>query len=104
MAKPFHTIRDRLIKVTIWKNITNEKKIFYSVDIARAYKTSQGWNDTNSFSGAELLKAANLISEAYNFIRIQEAADRDMQRASSAEHPANPPPADTDELEDEIPY
>ena len=68
--KPIETLRDGAIKATIWKN-TSDKGDFYSVDIVRGYKDQQdNWKDTHSFSGAELLRVANLAQQAYN--RIQE--------------------------------
>lgn len=72
---PFKTLRDGTIKATIWQNQT-EKGAFYSVDIVRGYKDQNDeWKDTHSFSGAELLRVANLSTQAYNAISEARQAD-----------------------------
>lgn len=75
MTKPVAKIRDGRLTATIWKNETKpdedtgEVGAFYSVDIKRSYKDSgDQWQETASFSGAELLRVANLAQAAYNHI------------------------------------
>lgn len=75
MTKPVAKIRDGRLTATIWKNEkltevpTSEIGHFYSVDIKRSYKDSgDQWQETASFSGAELLRVANLAQAAYNHI------------------------------------
>ena len=66
MAQPAFTLRDGAIKATAWAN-TNDKGTFYSVDVVRGYKDANGeWKDTTSFSGSDLLRASNLMQQAYN--------------------------------------
>lgn len=68
MAKPEATIRDGSLKATIWKN-DSEKGAFYSVDLVRGYKDKDdNWQETSSMTGAELLRAANILTNAYNRI------------------------------------
>jgi len=80
--QPFKTLRDGSIKATIWENATNDGEVFYSVDFVRGYKDKEGnWQDSTSFSGAELLRVANLATQAYNVIlqarQITGEADND---------------------------
>lgn len=81
--KPAAAFRDGTLKATIWKN---EKKPdqesgeighFYSVDLSRSYRDGTGnWKETTSFSGAELLRVANLAQAAYNYILDQKRQDK----------------------------
>ncbi len=85
---PFETLRDGAITATIWKNTTNDNKTFYSVDIVRSYKDQQSdqWKDTHSFSGAELLRVANLSQRAYNRILEARAATPEANADNLADH------------------
>lgn len=80
MTKPIAKIRDGRLTATIWKNEkqadeeTGEIGHFYSVDIKRSYKDGgDQWQETASFSGAELLRVANLATRAYNHIQDLKA-------------------------------
>jgi len=86
--KPLHTIRDKLLKATIWQNVTDDKKTFYTVNITNSYEKDGVWKETNSFAGAELLRLGNLSREAYNFITHQEQADK-----AARKHQESAPPA-----------
>ena len=82
--KPADTLRDGLIKAVIWENAKQDTgEIFHSIDLTRSYKKDGQWKETNSFSGAELLRVANLSQRAYN--RIQELR---AQASQSAPQPA----------------
>ena len=65
--KPAHKIRDGLLAVTIWEN-EHDGKSYYSVDLTRSYKDGDDWKESKSLSAHDLLKAANLINQAYNWI------------------------------------
>lgn len=74
MTKPAAKFRDGRLTATIWKNETTKQDTgeisqFYSVDIVRSYKDANDqWQETPSFTGADLLKVANLSTQAYNYI------------------------------------
>jgi hypothetical protein len=52
--QPAHKIRLGLITATIWNNDG-----FYSVDLSRSHKNSEGqWQSTTSYSHADLLNLA----------------------------------------------
>ena len=73
--KPIETLRDGVIKATIWKNTTDKGDV-YNVELVRSYEKDGNWHDTNSLSGGEVLKAANLLTEAHNTIREIKAFNR----------------------------
>lgn len=68
---PAHKIKLGLITATVWENDG-----FYSVDLSRAYKTSQGeWQSTNSFAQGDLLNAAKCAERAEIWIARQISKD-----------------------------
>jgi len=81
MTKPTAKLRDGMLTATIWKNEnssgdTGEVKTFYSVDLSRSYKDKDDkWQETNSFSGSELLRVGNLVQTAYNHILHLKKSD-----------------------------
>lgn len=64
-TKPVKTLRDGLLKAAIWQN-QGEGGPFYSVTFSRSYKAKDyKYRDTNSYSGSELLRLAELSKNAY---------------------------------------
>jgi len=64
-TKPVETLRDGAIKAAIWKN-DSENGVFFNVTFARTYRDGDGDpNDTDSFSGTQLLRLARLADKAY---------------------------------------
>ncbi|MGH1417020.1 MAG: hypothetical protein ACRBB0_26280 [Pelagimonas sp.] len=58
--QPAHKLRLGRISATIWENDG-----FYSVDITRSYKASDGnWKNTPSFGHSDLLNAAKCLERA----------------------------------------
>jgi hypothetical protein len=80
--QPIDQIRDGALKATIWAN-TGEKGVYYSVSIARTYRTENGYNETNSFRGADLLKLARLAQKAYD--RTAELRAEQAEAAADGE-------------------
>lgn len=65
-TRPVETLRDGAIKAAIWKN-ESENGAFHGVTFSRTYKNGSGeLNDTNSFSGTQLLRLARLAEKAYD--------------------------------------
>jgi hypothetical protein len=75
-TKPAATIRDGALKATIWRN-TGDKGEFHSVRFTRTWKDEQGhYHDSDSFSGAELLRLAHLATKAYDeFASLRQTSD-----------------------------
>ena len=75
--KPTATLRDGSLKATIWHQKTDQGG-FYRVTFVRGYRDDDGnWHDSDSFSGAELLRLANLAARAYDETRELRAEDRE---------------------------
>lgn len=77
--RPVETIRDASIKAAIWRNETSEGKAFFNVTFARTFKDADGnLQDTESFSGAQLLRLARLADKAYERTAKLAKAERVM--------------------------
>ena len=65
-TRPVETLRDGAIKAAIWKN-ESEKGVFFAVTFARTYTDGDGnLQDTDSFSGSQLLRLARVAEKAYD--------------------------------------
>jgi hypothetical protein len=90
--RPVETIRDGAIKAAIWRN-DSENGVFHGVTFSRTYKNGEGeLQDTNSYSGTQLLRLARLAGKAY---------DRAAKLTKEARSSDN---ADEVEDHDEIPF
>ena len=74
-AKPAHKLRDRNLVITIWKN-SSDNGPWYSVTPSRVYKQGDQWKESDSYSDDELLRLAQLVQDAYRWIRDAEQAER----------------------------
>ena len=63
--KPAAKLRDGAIVATLWKK-EGENGVFFNTTISRTYKDGETFKDTNSFSGAELLKVSRIAAKAYD--------------------------------------
>lgn len=64
--RPVETIRDGAIKAAIWRN-ESENGVFHGVTFSRTFKNGGGdLQDTNSYSGTQLLRLARLAGKAYD--------------------------------------
>jgi hypothetical protein len=92
MSKPAHKLRDGLLQVTIWRN-TGDNGNWYSITYTRSYKNDNGdWKETDSLPADDCLPMAELIREAYAWIKVQRRADskarRDAETAKEIEQAA----------------
>jgi len=72
---PIDTLRDGPLKATIWKNET-DKGAFYNIDLTRAFKTDDGFQDTTSFRSSDLLRVAFLAQQAHARVIELKANDK----------------------------
>ncbi len=80
--QPAQRLTDGKLKATIWRNRT-EKGNRYSVQLNRIFEDKSGkLQNTDSFSGSELLRIARLAQIAYDEILIHR--EEDKQNASVA--------------------
>ena len=76
MSQPAHRITDGTLKVVIWRNTSTEGKTYYSVNPQRSYRNGDDtWKETDSLNSDDLLAMAELLREAYRWIRDQKKAD-----------------------------
>jgi hypothetical protein len=73
--RPFHEIRHRRIRATIWRNDT-AKGPMYNVTVSRAFRDGQQWKDSHSFAFDDLMNVAKALYDAHSFISAQHAKDR----------------------------
>lgn len=79
--QPVETLRDGSLKASIWGN-RNENGVFYSVELVRSYTDEAGnWHDSRSLSNGELLRAARLLTRAYD--RVLQLRAEAKAKASS---------------------
>lgn len=82
MSQPAHKIRDGVLQVTIWRN-TGDKGNWYSVVSTRSYKQGDdSWKETDSFNADDCLAMAELLREAYAWIKMQRRADAKARKES----------------------
>lgn len=72
--KPAQTLRDGTIKAVIWRN-ASDKGAFYSVQLIRSYKDGETWKETHALSHGDVLKAARLLTQAYDAMTALRAKD-----------------------------
>ena len=80
--QPAHKISDGALRVTIWKN-TGEKGAYYTVTPSRGYKNGDDiWKETDSLNADDLLAMAELLRDAYAWIKDQRRADAKARKES----------------------
>jgi len=81
--QPAQHLRDGKLKATIWRNRT-EKGNRYSVQLNRIFEDKNGkLQNTDSFSGSELLRIARLAQIAYDEIQVYREEDKQNDAASN---------------------
>ena len=76
MSQPAHKIRDGVLQVVIWRNTSTEGKTYYTVNPTRSYKAGDDtWKDSKDLNADDLLAMAELLREAYAWIKMQKRAD-----------------------------
>lgn len=67
--KPVSVLRDGNLKATTWRN-EGENGPYYSTTFSRTWKDEGGkYQDSQSFSGSELLRLSELAREVYGDVR-----------------------------------
>lgn len=76
MTSPAIKFRDGTLQVTVWRNTSTEGKTYYTVNPTRSYKQGDDeWRETPQLGQDDLLPMAELLREAYRWIREQKKAD-----------------------------
>jgi hypothetical protein len=81
---PAHKLQDGALRVTIWRN-TSDKGTFYTATPSRGYKSGDdAWKETDSLNNDDILAMAELLREAYAWIRNQRRADAKARKEQAA--------------------
>lgn len=83
MSTPAHKLRDGTLQVVIWRNTSTSGQTYYSLTPQRSFKSSDDtWRETDSLNADDALPMAELIREAYAWIRMQKRADAKGRKES----------------------
>jgi hypothetical protein len=76
MSTPAHKLRDGALQVVVWRNTSTGGSTYYTATPQRSYKQGDDtWRETDSLNGDDLLTMAELLREAYAWIRMQKRSD-----------------------------
>jgi len=76
-ASPAAKLRMGVVTVSIWRNLDQEGRAWYSATVERSYKDkSDQWKHTNSFGRNEMLVVAKIANLAHSKIHELESRDR----------------------------
>ncbi len=80
---PAIKFRDGFLQVVVWRN-TGERGAYYSVNIQRSFKREDdSWGETDSLGQDDILAMAELLREAYAWIKHQKQADAKARKESA---------------------
>ena len=75
--KPIKTLQDGTLKATVWRNVSNDGKVFYPVQFSRGYTDENDeWHDSGSFTNSQLLRLSRLAAQAYDAVIELKASER----------------------------
>lgn len=81
--KPVRTIRNGGLSVSIWKNVNENERIYYSLTPQKRYTKDDGatWESTNNYNQRDALLLSNLLTEAANWIRTNLEIEKNIGTA-----------------------
>jgi hypothetical protein len=83
MSQPAHKLRDGTLQVVIWRNTSTSGQTYYSATPQRSYKQGDDtWKETDSLNADDLLAMAELLREAYDWIKMPKRADAQGRKQS----------------------
>lgn len=84
---PIDEVHDGAVRAKIWRN-QGENGAFFSTTLSRLYTDANGEvQETNSFRGADLLKASEAAREAYHREKALKRAEFKEQRRAEQDSP-----------------
>lgn len=98
---PVARIQRGAIGAAIWRRLNKDNVALYSVTIRRAYKDDSGnWQNSDSFSGDDLLVVAAVMQIAWEKIHRLRAEDRaaKQNQSGTGTTPRNP------DVEEDVPF
>ncbi|MCE9565792.1 MAG: hypothetical protein K8U57_27520 [Planctomycetes bacterium] len=83
MSSPAIKFRDGCLQVVVWRNTSTSGQTYYTATPQRSYKQGDDtWKETDSLNTDDLLAMAELLREAYDWIRMQKRADAKGRKES----------------------
>jgi hypothetical protein len=83
--KPAHVLTDRGLSVSVFANtatVRDREVTFFDSYIQRTYKDGEEFKKTHKLAKDDLLKAAQLLTQAWAWIVDEEAAARKEKKAA----------------------
>jgi hypothetical protein len=76
MSSPAIKFTDGCLQVVVWRNTSHSGSTYYTANPMRSYKQGdETWKQTDSLNADDLLAMAELLREAYAWIKLQKRAD-----------------------------
>jgi len=83
MSTPAIKFRDGCLQVVVWRNTSTSGQTYYTVNPVRSYKSGDDtWKETDSMNADDILPMAELLREAYAWIKMQKRADAKGRKES----------------------
>ncbi len=79
--QPVRTFKNGGLRTSVWKNTTENGKLYYSVTPQKRYTKDDGktWETTHSYSHREAILIADLLIESSRWIRTNLEVDKFAQ-------------------------
>lgn len=86
--RPWAELMSGPLKAVIWENQGDQQRAFFSTSLVRLYQDAdKRWKESHSLGRDELLRAANLLTRAFEQIEAEERRRREASRASGGQGP-----------------
>lgn len=79
-----HGTKDRSVEAAVWKNETEDGRVFFNATFKAQYKEGGNWNDTTSYGAGDLFQLIRCATDASAFIFFETLRQgRDEDRAAA---------------------
>lgn len=86
--RPWTEMKSGALKVVIWENRSDQNRTFFSTTLVRLYQdAAKQWKESHGLGRDELLRAANLLTRAFDKIEGEERRRREASRANGDQTP-----------------
>ena len=89
--RPWAELKSGALKAVIWENQGDQNRAFFSTSLVRLYQDAEKrWKESHSLGRDELLRAANLLTRAFEQIEAEERRRREASRANGVQAQGSP--------------
>lgn len=89
--RPWAELKSGALKAVIWENQGDQNRAFFSTSLVRLYQDAEKrWKESHSLGRDELLRAANLLTRAFEQIESEERRRREALRANGGQVQGSP--------------